>query len=83
MPTQLIAGLLEQFGCYLQTGSAHAAHRATLLLERLAGDPNVDPSLRARGEALAETLAALLERKPRSGTASRGMFASVSGWVEK
>ncbi len=56
MPTQLIAGVLEHFACYLQTGSVQAAHRAVLLLERLALDPDVDEGVREHGEELAEAI---------------------------
>lgn len=56
MPAQLIAGVLEHFACYLQTGSLQAAHRAVLLLERLALDPDVDGAVREHGRTLAETI---------------------------
>jgi hypothetical protein len=60
MPSQLIAGALEHFTCFLRTGSGQAAHRAALLLERLARDPDVDSEVRRQGSALAETLDRLM-----------------------
>ena len=56
MPAQLIAGVLEHVACFLQSGSAQAAHRAALLLERLALDPDVDDGVREHGEELAEAI---------------------------
>ena len=61
MPTQLIAGVLEHFACYLQTGSVQAAHRAALLLERLALDPDVDNGVRKHGEELAQAILKMLD----------------------
>jgi hypothetical protein len=63
MPAQLIAGVLEHFACYLQTGSVQAAQRAVLLLERLALDPDVDGDVREHGRALAETLSDMTARR--------------------
>jgi hypothetical protein len=59
---QLIAGVLEHFACYLKTGSKQAAHRAVLLLERLALDPDADAGVREYGQELAETIEAALQR---------------------
>lgn len=63
MPAQLIAGALKHFACYVQTGSVQAAHRAVLLLERLALDPDVDEGVREHGRELAETIEAALARR--------------------
>lgn len=56
MPAQLICGALDRFACYLRTGSAQAALRSALLLERLALDPEVDQAVRERSQELAETI---------------------------
>ena len=56
MHAQLIAGVMEHFACYLQTGSAQAGHRAVLLLERLALDPDVDDGVREHSEELAAAI---------------------------
>lgn len=60
MHAQLIAGVLDHFACYLQTGSAQAGHRAVLLLERLALDPDVDDGLCEHGQELAEAIHRML-----------------------
>ena len=52
----LMAAVLEYFACYLKTGSTQAAHRAVLLLERLALDPDANESIREHGLELAETI---------------------------
>ncbi len=62
MPTRIIAAVLEHVTCYVQTGSAKAAQRAVLLLERLTHDPDVDEAVRERGYELAETLELALSR---------------------
>lgn len=62
MPAQLIAALLEHFSCYLQTGSAKAAQRAALLLERLARDPEVDERVRELAETMEASLALMRRR---------------------
>lgn len=61
MPTQLIAGVLKHFACYLQTGSAQAGHRAALLLERLALDQDIDVGVREHSEELAEAIQRTLD----------------------
>lgn len=49
MPAQLIAGVFEHFARYVKTGSVQAAHRAVLLLERLALGQDVDEGVREHG----------------------------------
>ena len=56
MPAQLVAGVLEHIACYMRSGSVQAAHRAVLLLERLARDPVVDEAVRERGRELSDTI---------------------------
>lgn len=56
MSPLLIAGVMEHVACYLQSGSAQAAHRAVLLLQRLALDSETDQALRAHAEDLAEAI---------------------------
>lgn len=60
MQAQLIAGVLEHLACYLQTGSVQAAHRAALLLGRIARDADIDERVREHGRALADTIEAAL-----------------------
>lgn len=62
MPAQMIAAVLDHFTCYLQTGSAQAAQRALLVLERLACDPDVDERVRELAESM-ETSLALMRRR--------------------
>lgn len=56
MPAQLIAGVMEHVACYLQSGSGRAAHRAVLLLERLALDSDVDEAMREHAQDLADAI---------------------------
>lgn len=56
MQAPLIAGVMEHFACYLQSGSVQAAHRAALLLERLALDSEVDRAVREHAQDLAEAI---------------------------
>ncbi|OGA60825.1 MAG: hypothetical protein A3G81_23905 [Betaproteobacteria bacterium RIFCSPLOWO2_12_FULL_65_14] len=58
----MIAAVLEHFTCYLQTGSAKAARRAVLLLERLALDPDVDERVRELAETMEASLALMRRR---------------------
>lgn len=60
MPAQLIAGVFEHFACYLRTGSVQAVHRAALLLERLAREPDADDGVREQGRELAEAIHRML-----------------------
>ena len=67
MPAQMMAAVLEHFACYVQTGSVKAAHRALVLLERLARDAAIDENVREQGCDLAEIIEAalLLARRSR------------------
>ncbi len=56
MSPLLIAGVMEHVACYLQCGSVQAAHRAVLLLERLALDSDVDAAVREHAQDLAEAI---------------------------
>jgi hypothetical protein len=60
MPAEIMAAVLENVTCYVQTGSVKAARRAVLLLERLSLDRDVDERVRERGGELAESIEAAL-----------------------
>jgi len=61
----LMAAVLEHLACYMQTGRPRSAHLATLLLARMAHDPEVDVELGERCRLLVEVLDNLETRDTR------------------
>lgn len=47
LPAALLAGTLDHLLRFLLNGCDHSAHRAAMLLDRLAADPGADGELRA------------------------------------
>ena len=61
----LMAAVLEHLACYMQTGRPRSAHLATLLLGRMAHDPEVEADLGERCRLLVEVLENLETRDTR------------------
>ncbi len=61
----LMAAVLEHLACYLQTGRPRSAHLASLLLARIAVEPDVDAELRERCRLLLEVLESFETRDAR------------------
>lgn len=61
----LMAAVLEHLACYMQTGRPRSAHLASLLLARIADEPDVDADLRERCRLLDEVLESLETRDAR------------------
>lgn len=65
-PVSLMANALEQLVDFLRSGRAMPAHRAAVLLERIARDPEADIRLREQGGQLADLLCSRLAVFPKS-----------------
>jgi len=78
--TDLMAAVLEHLACYIQTGRPRSAHLASLLLGRMAHDPEVDADLGERCRLLVEVLENLETRDTRVRLAPRAT-ARPAPWL--